>query len=57
MIYFGILNEVKKANIGIACDKCKSKQMQLVKYLEGDVEYKCRRCKELKKGYTVGDKR
>ena len=57
MIYFGILNEVKKANIGIACDRCKSKQMQLVKYLEGDIEYKCRRCKGLKKGVNVGDKR
>lgn len=53
MIYFGILNEVKKANKGIQCDKCKSEQMQLVNYLDGDVKYKCRRCKTLKSGVNI----
>lgn len=50
MIYFGLLNEVKKANKDIKCDKCGSEQMQLVNYLDGNVRYKCRRCKKLKTG-------
>jgi transposase-like protein len=43
--YGGRLGRILKVHPNVQCEKCGTYQVQIVSYLEGDPEYKCRHCK------------
>lgn len=43
--YSGRLGEVIKMYPKVQCFECDTFQVQIISYLEGDPEYKCRHCK------------
>ncbi len=44
--YGGRLGQILKAYKNVHCPICKTAQVQIISYLEGDPEWKCRHCKQ-----------
>lgn len=46
-MYGGRLGRIIKAIPEPSCPECKTKQVQIISYLIGDPEYKCRHCRHV----------
>lgn len=44
-MYGGRLGKILEAYPQVQCSNCKTFQVQITSYLQGDPEYKCRHCK------------
>lgn len=44
-MYAGRLGRILKKYPQTNCEKCGTSQVQIINYLVGDPEYKCRKCK------------
>lgn len=44
-MYGGRLGRILKVYPQVQCEDCQSMQVQIISYLSGDPQYKCRKCK------------